>query len=98
MNTREIHPSKPRLMRYTNRGLGLDDAEPLADKLVKRDREADDRRLCLECFHLSGQHGEVWNCRNGQRAGVASRAGGAQLPAALVFQLQRCDGFKEAQA
>ena len=98
MNTREIDTFKARLMRFTNRRLGLDDAEPLADKRVKRDREADDRRLCLECFHLSGQHGEVWNCRNGQRAGVASRAGGAQLPAALVFQLQRCDGFKEAQA
>lgn len=34
-------------------GLGLPDAlaEELADKLVARDRDGDDRRLCVECRH-----------------------------------------------
>ena len=98
MNSMEIDTFTARLARFTDKGLGLDDAEALADKLVTRDRESDDRRLCLECFHLSGQSGKAWDCRNWQRSGVALRARDAQLSAALVWQLQRCDGFKEANA
>ena len=97
-NTREINTFMARLARFTDKGLGLDDAKALADKLVKRDRESDDRRLCLECTHLSSQYGKAWDCRHWQRAGVAIRASDAQLSAALVIQLQRCDGFKEMQA
>ena len=95
MNTGEIEIFTARLARFTDKGLSLRDGEALADKLVKRDRESDDRRLCLECFHLSGQYGKAWDCRNWQRAGIASRARDAQLSGALVCQLQRCDGFKE---
>ena len=93
MNTREIETFTARLAGFTDKGLGLDDAENLADKLVQRDRDLDDRRLCLECFHLSGQSGKAWDCRNWQRAGIALRARDAQLATALVLQLQRCDGF-----
>ena len=93
MNTREIETFTARLAVFTDKGLGLDDAENLADKLVQRDRDLDDRRLCLECFHLSGQSGKAWDCRNWQRAGIALRARDAQLATALVLQLQRCDGF-----
>ena len=92
---REIDTFTARLARFPDKGLSLHDSEALTDKLVKRDRESDDRRLCLECFHLSGQYGKAWDCRNWQVAKVASRARDAQLSAALVFQLQRCDGFKE---
>ena len=95
MNTHEIDTFTARLARFTDKGLSLRDGEALADKLVKRDRESDDRRLCLECFHLSGQYGKAWDCRNWQVAKVASRARDAQLSAALVCQLQRCDGFKK---
>ena len=98
MTGAEIDTFTARLARFTDKGLGLDDAEALADKLVMRDRESDDRRLCLECFHLSGQSGKAWDCRNWQRAGVALKARDAQLSATLVWQLQRCDGFKEANA
>ena len=28
--------------------------DPLADRLVIRDRDSDDRRLCLECINLAG--------------------------------------------
>jgi len=67
--------------------LNLIDATALADKLVIRDRDGDDRRLCLECVHL----------RPGGRCGVRTVAdvpGGRSIDA-LPF-LQRCNRFKEA--
>ena len=90
----EIDNFTARLVRFTDKGVNLEDAEALADKLVQRDRESDDRRLCLECPHLAGYAG-MWGCRNWQRAGVALKAKDAQLSTALVHQLQRCDGFME---
>ena len=94
MTGREIDTFTARLHHFTRRGLVALDAERLADKLVTRDREADDRRLCLECAHLAGYAG-TWGCRNWQRAGVATKPQHAQLSAALVNQPQRCDGFKD---
>ena len=95
MTGREIDTFTARLHHFTRRGLPEPDAERLADKLVMRDREADDRRLCLECAHLVGYAG-TWGCRNWQRAGVATKPQHAQLSAALVYQPQRCDGFKDS--
>ena len=94
MTGREIDTFTARLHHFARRGLTEPDAQRLADKLVTRDRDADDRRLCLECAHLAG-HASVWGCRNWQRAAIASKARDAQLPAALVIQLQRCDGFAD---
>ena len=65
----------------------------LADKLVTRDRDLDDRRICLECRHLSGVGQTSWRCGNWQAAGVAIRSRDSLLPADLVLLLQRCDGF-----
>lgn len=93
MNTGEIDTFTARLALFTDKGLTLDDAEAMADRLVSRDRETDDRRLCLECLHLAGHGAASWRCGNWQAAGVAIRAGDAQLPGDLVCQLQRCDGF-----
>lgn len=93
MNGAEIETFTARLTRFTDKGLRLDDADDLADKLVRRDRDLDDRRLCLECIHLAGQSGAAWHCKNWQRAGVALRAKDAQLATAFVLQLQRCEGF-----
>ena len=84
-----------RLVCFTTKGLSQTDGEALADKLAMRDRESDDRRLCLECTHLAGYAG-MWGCRNGQRAGVAIKAWDARLPGDLVRLLQRCDGFTAA--
>lgn len=95
MADREIDTFTARLHHFTRRGLAEPDAERLADKLVKRDREADDRRLCLECVHLAGHAAGAWGCRNWQRAGVAIKARDAGLSAALVYQPQRCDGFTD---
>jgi len=88
MNDAELETFAARLVRFTDRGLILADGELLADKLVIRDREGDDRRVCLECLHL--QHGR---CGDWQVAGVAIRSRDAQLSPDLVLQLQRCDGF-----
>ena len=93
MNTVEIDAFTARLARFTAKGMSLSDAEALADKLVVRDREGDDRRLCLECVHLSGFGPTSWRCGNWQAAGIAIRSHDTQLPADLVLQLQRCGGF-----
>ena len=94
MTGREIDTFTARLHHFTRRGLVEPDAERVADKLVTQDREADDRRLCLECVHLAG-HAGVWGCKNWQRAGVATKPQHAQLSAALVIQPQRCDEFMD---
>ncbi|MBK8357928.1 MAG: hypothetical protein IPL15_02555 [Comamonadaceae bacterium] len=96
MNTRELDIYAVRLERFTGKGLIELDAETLADKLVIRDREKGDRRLCLECVYLTGYGASSWRCSNWQRSGIAIRARDNQLPVDLVLQLQRCDGFANA--
>ena len=96
MNPRERDTTTARLARFSDKGMTHDDAQLLADKLLIRDRESDDRRLCLECTHLTGYGRTSWRCSNWQRAGVAIRARDNQLPVDLVLQLQRCDGLTHA--
>lgn len=91
MKGREIDTFTARLARFTDRGLSLADAEQQADRLVIRDREGDDRRLCLECAHLHGAG--RWRCGNWHRAEVATQLKDAHIPRALVLTLQRCPGF-----
>ena len=93
MNGAEIDTFAVRLHKFTDKGLARADGEMLADKLVLRDREQDDRRVCLECNHFAGHGAGSWRCGNWQAAGVAIRPRDAQLPADLVVQLQRCNGF-----
>ena len=88
MTSREIDTFTARLHHFTGRGLAEPDAERLADKLVTRDRESDDRRLCVECAHLRQAGG--WRCGQWKQAGIGSAA----VSADLVQLLQRCDGFK----
>ncbi len=83
-----------RLHRLAEKGLTRADSEALANRLVIRDRETDDRRYCLECRFLSGYGHTSWRCGNWHVAGVAIRPRDTQLPADLVLQLQRCDGFQ----
>lgn len=95
MNGEEIDNFTARLSRFADKGVNQIDAECLADKLVTRDREADDRRLCLECKHLTGSNVKFWRCANREAADVAHRARDMQLPADLVTKLQRCPGFAD---
>ena len=90
MNSVEIDTFTARLGRFTDKGMAYDQAEALADKLVQRDREGDDRRLCLECRHLQGAG--RWRCGNWHQAGVAREG----LARDLVLMLQRCDGYHPA--
>lgn len=92
MNSTEIGTFTARLIRFTSKGVTPTEGEALADKLVKRDRDPDDRRLCLECTHLAGYAGS-WRCRDWQRAGIAIKARDSGLPGDLVHTLQRCDAF-----
>ena len=89
MTGREIDTMAERTSLFNRRGLAALDAELLADKLVNRDREADERRLCLECAHLSRAGG--LRCAQWQRAGL----GAPGVPAGLELMLQRCDEFKD---
>ena len=91
MTGREIDTMAGRTALFHWRGLAAIDAELLADKLVNRDRDADDRRLCLECAHLSGRAGAM-RCAQWQQAGL----GASGVPVSLPLALQRCDGFKAA--
>ena len=93
MNTAEIETFTARLLRFTSKGLPVPGSEALADKLVNRDREQDDRVICLECMHLGGYGVGSWRCGNWQTAGIAIRSSDAQLPSDLVVKLQRCGGF-----
>ncbi len=91
MNGVEIATFMARVARFTAKGLTHDVGEALADRLVIRDREPDDRRCCLECANLAGIGS--WHCRNWRQAEVAIKAIDAALPVDLVCLLQRCNGF-----
>lgn len=86
MNTVEIDTFNGRLHLFTRRGLDYTDAERLADRLVIRDREGDDRRLCLECARLDMRG----RCQSA-RLGVIAGAGRELEPVNTI--LQRCEGF-----
>lgn len=90
MRGAEIDVLIERTALFSRRGLSALDAELLADKLVNRDREGDDRRLCLECAHLNRPAGAL-HCAQWQRAGL----GAPGVPAGLHLMLQRCNGFED---
>lgn len=96
MNAGEIDTFTARMSHFSQKAIHLEASERLADRLVIRDRNCDDRRNCLECLHLQRSNG--WRCGNWQRAGVATRARDATLAADFVDLLQRCDGFADAVA
>lgn len=98
MNMAEIDAFSQRASVFNRRGMPSVEAEGLAYRLVNRDRDGDDRRLCLECVHLAGSQPGSWS-RGGWRCGQWQQAGmGATgVPAGLVMVLQRCDGFRPAR-
>lgn len=79
--------------RFSTKGVTQGEAATTADRLVQRDTDGDDRRLCLECQHLAGYGASSWRCGNWQAAGISTNPRSTQLAAGLVFQLQRCNGF-----
>ena len=61
------------------------DAEAWADRLVRRDREADPRVSCTDCRHY-----RPGRCSNHRRAGMI----GADVGRDLAAMLQCCPGFQ----
>lgn len=94
MNTGEIELFNRRAALFVRRGAEEDQAERLADALVQRDREDDDRHACLECRHLQGN--APWRCGNWHAAGVAVHPGDTGLARDLATTMQRCPGFEVA--
>lgn len=92
MNMAEIETFSTRLLRFAGKGLTVRDSEALADKLLIRDREQDDRVLCLECRHLAGYESGSWRCANWKGSGIADSARHASLPYDIALRLQRCPG------
>ena len=88
MNGAEIDRLVSRVELFVGRGVTLIDATALADSLVKRDREGDDRRACVECANLGG-----WAAA--RRCGAWRLAGsaGPSVPAQWIAMPQRCAGF-----
>ena len=72
---------RARLMRW---GWSEAEAEKLAERLVQRDREHDERVSCTDC-----QHYRPGRCGNFRRAGLHAPDVGRDLAALL----QRCPGF-----
>ena len=76
MNGAELEQFAKRSQQFTRRGSSVESAEAMADRLAIRDREHDDRRICLECTHL----GERGRC-------IAASAGRIRAP---TDGLSRC--------
>ena len=74
-----------RRARLLHWGWAEADAERLAERLVKRDREHDERVSCTECSHY-----RPGRCASHRHAGLHS----AELGRDLAAKLQRCAGFK----
>lgn len=91
-NGAELDTMGRRLAHFDRLGLDIDTSERQADMLLIRDREADDRRSCLECSNLTG-HGRTWNCRAARQRG----ARGAGLPVDYVQMLTRCNAWLAQQ-
>jgi hypothetical protein len=91
MNAAEIEVFTQREHQFNQRGLAQQAAQNLAEQLVNRDREGDDRFLCLECGNLS--RAGAWRCSQWQRAGLGAKV----VPAELIQQLQRCWAFSHSQ-
>ena len=84
-NDAEIDAFQRREARFTRMGRAAD-AEHLAERLTLRDRQHDDRRLCLECAALA----------DNRRCLVAARgrlAGADRRLEPVPTILQRCEGF-----
>lgn len=91
MNTGEIDQFVKRRQVFLAKGLDEVTADELANKLVVRDRDGDDRRVCFECSHLKGF--TYLRCNNWKHAGIAKTSDGAFVHKGFGTLLQRCDGF-----
>lgn len=71
---------------FRRRGYSPDNADDLAEKLVRRDAAGDHRRMCVECTHF-GDHGRCMAAAAGRLPGADRRL----EPDPVI--LQRCPAF-----
>lgn len=88
MNGAELDRFSERVQQFARRGITTEAAEAMADRLVIRDREDDDRRTCLECHAF-----RPGRCGNHRRAGLQAPDVGRDL----AMLLQRCPGFQPSR-
>jgi hypothetical protein len=80
----EIQTFTGRVLLLVRRGVSTTVADDLAERLTLRDRDGDDRRLCLECRHF-----RPGRCGNHRAAGLHS----SELGRDVAAMLQRCQGY-----
>ena len=73
---------RSRLLRW---GWPEPEAEALADRLARRDREADSRVNCVDCLHY-----RPGRCGNHRRAGLQA----PEISRDMAATMQRCGGVK----
>lgn len=77
---------------FQRRGLSVEAASTLADRLVERDADRDDRRVCAECAHVTADHPKYGRGCFAARQGWIHGASKHLSP--ILNLLQRCEGFK----
>lgn len=82
----EIFIFTTRVLTFVRRGVDPSDADDLAERLTLRDRDVDDRHLCLECSHLM-RSGRCAAAALGHLTGADPRL--EPVPTILM----RCEGF-----
>ena len=83
----EIRRFQTRVVIFKRRGQSEREAEQLAERLLSRDRDRDDRRMCIECANL----------RRGGGCLAASRGripGADRRLAPVQTVLARCEQFE----
>ena len=76
-----------RVAFFERRGLDFEAAAEIAELLLLRDAERDDRRMCIECAHLQ-RDGGCFAARQGWIHGAARNLTPVQ------DMLQRCERFE----
>lgn len=89
-NAAEVGLFIRRVALFNDRGMGIKAAETLAEELLQRDREGDDRRLCIECAHY-----RRGRCNNWAAAGFV-KARDADAMGDYASAMKRCPGFTPA--
>lgn len=81
-----------RIGLFGRRGLSPEDATALADRLIERDADRDDRRVCAECSKVTADHPKFGRGCTAARAGHIP--GAARHMGPLMTVLQRCPAFE----
>jgi hypothetical protein len=79
----ELARMMKRTEAFERMGLTFDEIDLVVDRLLRRDREGDDRHLCIECRHIRGS-ATGWRC---------DALRGAIPPDWVTIRLQRCPTF-----